>query len=137
MKSRRSFLIRACYEWITANDCTPFLLVDATRDDVQVPAKFVEDGRIILNVGPGAVQGLEVGDDWIQFSARFDGLAMEVSFPPIAVRGIYARESHELMNMLFPEVFPEEMSDNGSPAPDEPSGSDGKSDKRPSLKVVK
>jgi stringent starvation protein B len=91
-----------------------------------------------LNVGPDAVQGLQLGNDWILFNARFDGMEMQVSFPPIAVRGIYARESHEVMNMLFPEVFPEEMSDDGSPpAPDDPTGSDGKSDKRPSLKVVK
>ena len=137
MNSRRPYLIRASYEWITGNGCTPFLLVDATRDDVQVPAKFVEDGRIVLNVGPDAVQGLEIGDDWIHFSARFDGAAMEVSFPPIAVLGIYARESHEIMNMLFPEVFPEEVDGDKSPEPDEPAGSAGKAEKRPSLKVVK
>lgn len=137
MNSRRPYLIRACYQWITDNDCTPFLLVDATRDDVQVPAKFVEEGRIVLNVGPTAVKGLELGDDWIQFSARFDGSAMQISFPPLAVLGIYARESHEVMRMLFPGVFPEEITDDGSPQPDGPGGSDGKSEKRPSLKVVK
>jgi stringent starvation protein B len=137
MNSRRPYLIRACYEWIADNDCTPFLLVDAVRDDVQVPSKFIEKGRIILNVGPEAVQDLELGDERIRFSARFDGSAMQVSLPPIAVLGIYARESPEAMGMLFPQVFPEEVSDDGSPAPDEPSGSEGKADKRPSLKVVK
>ncbi len=133
MNSRRPYLIRACYQWIADNQCTPFLLVDAKHDDVHVPGNYVEDGRIILNVGPGAVQGLDLGDESIRFSARFDGSAMQVSFPPTAVLGIYARESHEIMNMLFPEVFPEESAGEDTPNPD-PDGAPGK---RPSLKVVK
>lgn len=135
INSRRPYLIRACYQWITDNRFTPFLLVDAQAEGVLVPVNYVENGRIILNVGPSAVQGLDLGDEQIRFSARFDGEAIPVSFPPRAVLGIYARENHELMNMLFPEVFPEE-SDGGEP-PDPDSDPEGASDRRPSLKVVK
>lgn len=133
--SRRPYLIRACYQWIIENQQTPFVLVDAGAEGVQVPGNYVENGRIILNVGPSAVQGLELGDDEIHFSARFDGSAMRVSFPPRAVLGIYARERHELMNMLFPETFPEEAGDDQPPEPDPDSG--GAPGKKPSLKVVK
>lgn len=129
MTSNRPYLIRALYEWLVDNRQTPYFLVDASREDVVVPREFVEDGRIVLNLGPGAVRDLEMGNDIISFSARFSGKAMEVMVPPSAVLGVYSRENGQ--GMLFPEEeFIEEPGDDEPPEP--PSGGG-----RPSLKVVK
>jgi stringent starvation protein B len=93
-----------------------------------VPAQFVQDGRIVLNIAPGAVRGLAMGNREIEFNARFGGMAMEVSVPPIAVLGIYAKENGR--GMLFPEGEAEEEAPP-EPAPTPPGG------RRPVLKVVK
>lgn len=101
--SRRPYLIRALYEWVLDNDCTPHLLVAADAPGVDVPRQFVTDeGRITLNVSPSAVRGLKLGNDWIMFSARFSGRNCEISIPPGAVLALYARENGE--GMLFGEV---------------------------------
>ncbi|RMG34539.1 MAG: ClpXP protease specificity-enhancing factor [Gammaproteobacteria bacterium] len=128
MTSNRPYLIRALYEWLVDNRQTPYFLVDATRKDVIVPREFVEDGRIVLNLGPGAVRDLELGNDIISFSARFSGKAMDVMVPPSAVLGVYSRENGQ--GMLFPEEGPVEESDDEPPEPPKGGG-------RPSLKVIK
>jgi stringent starvation protein B len=130
MTSNRPYLIRALYEWIVDNELTPHLLVNASAHRVVVPEQFVKDGRIVLNIGPSAVRGLELGNDEIAFGARFGGMAMEVFVPPGAVLGIYAKENGR--GMLFPEddVDAEEPSDE--PEPPAPSGG-----KRPKLTVVR
>jgi stringent starvation protein B len=125
MTSNRPYLIRALYEWLVDNDLTPYLLVDAKRDDVQVPAQYVEDGRIVLNVGPSAVRGLDLGNQQISFEARFGGAAHAILLPPAAVLGVYARENGKGM------LFPEEAGGDSEPPPQPPSGG------KPSLKVVK
>jgi stringent starvation protein B len=129
MSSNRPYLIRALYEWLVDNGTTPYLMVNAKADGVVVPERFVDDGRIILNVDPAAVSGLELGNDLISFSARFSGNAEDILIPPRAVMGIYARENGQ--GMLFPE---EEVNQDGGPD-DEPDPSTP--GKRPSLKVVK
>ena len=60
MKSSRPYLVRALYEWILDNACTPYLLVDATVAGVEVPQQYVKNGQIVLNVAPGAVAGIVV-----------------------------------------------------------------------------
>lgn len=93
MTPNRPYLIRAFYDWIVDNDLTPYLLVDAMVDGVQVPSQFVKDGQIVLNIAPHAVAGLDVGLDAISFSARFGGVAYQVYIPCWAVQAIYAREN--------------------------------------------
>jgi len=127
MTSNRPYIIRALYEWIVDNNLTPHLLVNAARDDVVVPTDYIEEGRIVLNINPGAVQELDMGNDWILFSARFSGKSMRLSFPPAAVLGIYAKENGKGM------LFPEEPGDQG-PSGDDP---EPKAPTRPTLKVVK
>jgi len=91
----------------------------------------VQDGRIILNVSPSAVRGLELGTELIGFNARFSGLDMAVSVPPEAVLAVYARENGR--GMLFPEENQSQAPDgDAEPEPPAPSGGG-----RPSLKVVK
>ncbi len=83
LSSNRPYLIRALYEWLVDNQLTPHLLVEAEADHVIVPRQFVEDGRIVLNIGPTAVRGLELGNDYISFNARFAGSSMDVLVRPL------------------------------------------------------
>lgn len=105
MTSSRPYLIRALYEWIVENTCTPHLIVDAVQPGVEVPRSYVRDGKIVLNVAPRAVTDLVLGNDAIAFSARFGGTPMAVSIPIAAVEGIYARENGQ--GMVFPAEDPE------------------------------
>jgi len=121
----RPYLIRAIYEWLVDNGMTPHLLVDARANGVEVPPAYVSDGQIVLNIAPGAVRDLRLGNDMISFNARFGGLPTDIFVPPGAVLGIYARENGH--GMLFSE---DADGDGGEPRP--PSGGG-----RPSLKVIK
>jgi stringent starvation protein B len=124
MKSSRPYLVRALYEWILDNACTPYLLVDATVAGVEVPQQYVKNGQIVLNVAPGAVAGIDMSNDDIRFRGRFGGVAIDVFVPIGAVLGIYARENGQ--GMVFePEQAPPPSSD------DEPRSG------KPSLRVVK
>ena len=106
MTSHRPYLLRALYEWIADNDMTPHLLVDATREGVQVPMHAVSEGKIVLNVAQQAVSGLEMTNERIRFSARFGGVSQSVSVPVPAVVAIYARETGQ--GMVLPEETGEE-----------------------------
>ncbi len=133
MVSSRPYLIRAIYDWIVDSNLTPYILVDAEAANVTVPTEFIQEGRIILNVGPNAVRGLELNNDWVMFSARFSGVSMDVSLPPTAVLAIYAKENGR--GMVFNE---EEFGEDEDTPPDEPpSGGDAPGKGRPSLRVVK
>lgn len=129
--SKRPYLIRALNEWLIDNGLTPHLLVDVTQDErVKVPMEFVQEGRIVLNIGPSAVKSLELGNDLISFNARFNGRPMDLFIPTSAVLGIYARENGH--GMLFPDDEPPDS--NGAPPDDEPPTPPKD---RPSLKIVK
>ncbi|RMD78062.1 MAG: ClpXP protease specificity-enhancing factor [Gammaproteobacteria bacterium] len=112
MSSSRPYLLRALYEWIVDNGCTPHLVVAADLEGVAVPRAYVRNGQIVLNVSPEAVRGLEMGNEEIRFGARFAGRAMEVRFPPRAVLAIYARETGK--GMVF------SLEDDEGPAPEGP-----------------
>ena len=128
MTPSRPYIIRALYEWIVENDCTPYVLVDATVTDVMVPEQFVKDDQIILNISPSAVMELNISNEAMAFNGRFGGVATDVYVPTVAVLGIYARENGQ--GMVFE---PEENSGPPSDTPPEPIKPDG----RPSLKIVK
>lgn len=103
LTSRRPYLIRALYEWVLDNDLTPHLLVAADAPGVHVPQQFAtDDGKITLNINPGAVRNLTLDNDLISFSARFGGANFNVAIPPGTVLALYARENGE--GMLFGEV---------------------------------
>ena len=124
MNSSRPYIIRAIYEWIVDNDCTPHLLVDVEVDGVDVPQSYVSDGQIVLNISPTAVVGLEMGNQIISFNGRFGGVATDIMVPIKAILGIYARENGQ--GMVFDTT--EEPDNPPDPPPDRV---------RPSLKVVK
>ena len=133
MTSSRPYFIRALYDWLVDNGLTPHLLVNAEVDGVTVPSQFVENGQVVLNISPTAVQGLNLGNDRISFSARFGGVPMNVSVPPHAVLGIYARENGR--GMLFPEHGEDGLAPGNDGPDDDPKPPP--SDNRPKLRVVK
>ncbi len=129
MTSTRPYLIRALYDWIIDNRCTPHLLVDAEREDVVVPQHAVQNGKIVLNISPSAVHALDLGDAAVAFGARFNSTPMDVFIPTSAVLGIYARENGQ--GMLF------EQEEGGTPPSPASAPASESKPKRPQLKVVK
>lgn len=99
--STRPYLIRALYEWCTDNGLTPYVAV-RVDESVQVPREYVKDGEIVLNVSMDATSSLKLGNEFIEFKARFAGTAREIMVPIDRVLAIYARESGQ--GMSFPSV---------------------------------
>lgn len=125
MSPLKPYLIRSIYEWINDNQLTPHLLVNAEYPGVSLPTDFVEDGRIVLNIRPAAIQGLVLDNDVVQFNARFSGKPMRINVPIPAILAIYAKENGRGM------VFDPEDSEE-TPPPTET-----KPPQRPQLRVVK
>ena len=92
MTSNQPYLLRAFYEWIVDNDLTPYIVVDATNELVEVPQEFVKDGQIVLNVSPSACVNFSLDLDGLSFQARFSGQPRRLSMPCEAVMAIYATE---------------------------------------------
>lgn len=134
MTSSRPYLLRAMYEWIVENGLTPHLLVFADQPGVIVPRQSVDDGKIVLNIGPTAVRGLVLGNTDVTFSGRFGGMAMNVVVPVVSAAAIYTRENGK--GMVFsaegesPEGTPPSEGNDSPPA-------GKKENKRPALRVVK
>ncbi|MBT5005873.1 MAG: ClpXP protease specificity-enhancing factor, partial [Halieaceae bacterium] len=93
MTPSRPYIMRALYEWIVDNGCTPYILVDAAIDNVMVPEQYVKDDQIVLNISPTAVMELNISNDAVAFNGRFGGVATDIFVPVSAVIGIYAREN--------------------------------------------
>lgn len=93
MSSSRPYLIRALYEWIVANNCSPYLLVNTLIEGSSIPQEYTAKDKIILNVSPKAVRGLNLGDRSVEFSARFGGKPFDIVVPIRAVMAIYALEN--------------------------------------------
>ncbi len=127
MTANRPYLLRALYEWIGDNEMTPHILVDAGVPGVEVPDQAVQKGKVILNIDPAAVRELNLGNEWLTFSARFSGRSFNVTVPVEAVLAIYAKENGQ--GMMFAQ----------EDGPDSPGGPDGgpSGPKRPHLTVVK
>jgi stringent starvation protein B len=97
--STRPYLIRALYEWCTDNGLTPYVAV-LVDESVQVPREYVKDGEIVLNISFDATSSLKLGNDFIEFKARFAGTPREILVPIGRVIAIYARENGQ--GMAFP-----------------------------------
>jgi stringent starvation protein B len=97
--STRPYLIRALHEWCADNGFTPFVTVMVDRS-VQVPMEFVKDGEIVLNIGFEATTGLRLGNDFMEFKARFGGVVRDIFVPIDRVVAIFARENGQ--GMAFP-----------------------------------
>jgi stringent starvation protein B len=138
MSSNRPYLLRAIYDWITDNQLTPYILVDATAEGVRVPPQVVKDGQVVLNIAMRAVADLELGNESVRFQARFSGVSQSIRVPVQAVLALYAQENGQGM------MFPAEGGDTPPPAPDpEGPGPDSQGEgsekprRTPHLRVVK
>ena len=135
--STKPYLMRAIYEWCVDSGYTPYLSV--TVDSVtRVPMEYVKDGQIVLNIGPIAVERFNMGNELIEFSARFNGTGREISIPIGAVSAIYAREngqglSFEVTAADAPAPDQSAEAGEGNETPPEPPRPSGK----PSLRRVK
>jgi stringent starvation protein B len=113
--STRPYLIRALYEWCTDNGLTPYVAV-RVDDTVRVPREYVKDGEIVLNISMDATSALKLGNDYIEFKARFAGVARDIMVPLGRVMAIYARENGQ--GMAFPLDEAEQApAEAGGPAP--------------------
>ena len=138
--STKPYLLRAWHEWCTDSGYTPHLVVHVDSA-CQVPREFVRDERITLNIGALATNRLVMGNDWIEFQARFGGVSRQISVPVARVEAIYARETQEGMQFEVEEYDlssdgAEDMSKDTPPDEDPPPAPSAK-EKAPWLKVVK
>lgn len=120
MNSNKPYLINALYEWIVDNDCTPYLTVIVNHPEISVPMEYAVDGQITLSISPGATRQLEIGKQFIGFSARFSGIPHDVLIPVDAVVAIFAKENGQ--GMAFDPVIPEGP-DEGPETPVKPTNS--------------
>ena len=139
--STNPYLLRAIWEWCGDNGLTPYVAVKVDAS-TRVPLEFVRNGEIVLNISADATRNLKIGNDLIQFSARFGGVSREVSVPISSVAGIFAKENGQGMSFDTssrdsPVVpLPGRSNDaggkpGGGDKPDPPAG------RRPRLQVVK
>ena len=117
--STRPYLIRALYEWCTDNGLTPYVAV-SVDDSVQVPREYVKNNEIVLNISFDATSSLKLGNDFIEFKARFAGSAREIMVPVTHVIAIYARENGQ--GMAFPMAPPVTSAGPVAGAPASPLG---------------
>ncbi len=115
MTSSRPYLLRALNEWIIDNDLTPHIVVDATYENVVVPTQYVEADKIVLNIAPSAVSNFNITNEFISFSARFSGKAMEIFVPVASVMALYSKENGQGM------VFNDERANPASVSSVDPS----------------
>ena len=139
MLVQRPYLLRAFFNWIVDSECTPHVIVDASQPHVDVPMKFVENGKIVLNIAPQSVVDFSLDDDALSFNARVSGVATQIYFPLYAIEGIYAQENGA------GTIFPDEPAYEALNTPMKPVESvqevkkddKGSRGKRPTLTVVK
>ncbi len=133
-RSTKPYLIRAIHEWCSDSGLTPYLSVQVNAE-TRVPAEHVKNGEIVLNVSRDAAHRLTIGNDVIQFAARFNGVSRECSVPLDAVTGIFARENGQ---GLF---FPREAASNGgavaAPSPESTPPATTPNGGKPKLQVIK
>ena len=137
LPSTRPYLIRALYEWCTDHGYTPYVAVKVDQT-VQVPREYVQGGEIVLNISYDATSSLKLGNEFIEFKARFGGQPRDIMVPIGRVMAIYARENGQ--GMAFPVAEEELMpladagasADDEDPPPPPPAGG-----QRPALKRVK
>ena len=110
--STKPYLLRALYEWCTDNGYTPHIAV-RVDNSTRVPRQFVRDGEIVLNISFEATSQLQMGNEWIEFTARFSGKAHKIEIPVANVLAIYARENGQGMAFQV-DVVAQECEDSGA-----------------------
>ncbi len=134
LKSTKPYLLRAVYEWCVDNGYTPHVSV-VVDSRTRVPMEHVRNGEIVLNIGPVAASRLQMGNEVIECTARFSGVAMELFIPVANVVAIYARENGHGMRFEPEKTAGEGTSEEAatSPGPKKPAKTGGK----PTLRRIK
>jgi stringent starvation protein B len=141
LPSTKPYLLRAIWEWCCDNGFTPHIAV-TVDSRTRVPREFVRDGQIVLNLGPDATNKLQIGNEFIDFQARFGGVARDLSVPVEQVSAIYARENGAGMafeldtEVVFEEVEGEAEVTEPAP-PEEPPEPPRPEGGRPKLQRIK
>ena len=137
MTTTKPYLIRAIHEWCSDEGFTPYLAV-SVDSSTRVPREFVKDGQIVLNISFDATSGLKLGNDLIEFAARFGGVARDISVPVDRVAAIYARENGHGMGFEVVEPQVEHHPEAKVEAPTEATAPERpKAGGKPKLTVVK
>jgi stringent starvation protein B len=132
-KSTKPYLIRAIHEWCSDSGLTPYISVQVNAE-TRVPVEHVKNGEIVLNVCNDATHRLTIGNDLIQFAARFGGVSRECSIPVETVTGIFAKENGQ--GLFFPRETATDAS-TAAPAPETTPPAASPSGGKPKLQVVK
>ncbi len=133
MTPLRPYLLRSLYEWIEANGMTPYILVDAQAEGLSAPMEHASNNQIIFNIATPATNGLHLGDQWVEFNARFGGISKQVQVPMAAIQAIYANENGR--GIVFSgETDGNEQTDTSST---NPPLTLAEKNKQPTLKIVK
>ena len=119
--STRPYLIRALHDWCTDNGFTPYVAVYVDAS-VQVPTEYVKNNEIVLNVGFEATTALKLGNEFIEFKARFGGAVREIVVPVDHVVAIYARENGQGMAFPIPTASGQALDSSAPEAPQTPAG---------------
>lgn len=101
----RPYIVRALHHWMEDNFLTPYLMVDTSQPNVDVPTEHIQDGRIVLNLSTQATGNLEIANDFIHFFARFNGVSREIWVPMPAIIGIYAKEDNNQGAFFDPSEY--------------------------------
>ncbi len=117
--STRPYLLRALYEWCTDNGYTPYIAA-YVDDSVQVPREHVKNNEIVLNISMDATSSLKLGNEFIEFKARFSGTARQIMVPINHVIAIYARENGQGMSFPFLQGTSVATPALGQPQPGQP-----------------
>jgi len=97
MFSNKPYLVRAFYEWIVDNTCTPYVVINANHPRCNVPVEHIENGEITLNIAPSAIRDLKITNETIEFRASFSGVVHIINAPVKAILAIYANENQQGM----------------------------------------
>ena len=108
------YLIQAYFDWITDNSLTPYIVVDISKDGVDVPEGYSKDGGIVLNIDPEATSGLDITEDAVSFTARFGGIETYIYAPINSIRMIYAKETSQGTHLPEMEEFKNNTEDSTS-----------------------
>ena len=101
----RPYMIRAFYEWLEDNSLTPYLLVDATQDNLVIPTEHVQNGQIVLNIASQATGNMNIDNNYINFNARFGGVSRELWIPMQAVMALFAKENQSIAMPFDPAEY--------------------------------
>jgi len=132
MLPRKPYFLRAMHQWIVDSGSTPYMVVDANVEGVEIPPGYAQDGKLVLNVSYEATSALDLGAEFVCFDARFGGVSRRIRVPMAAILAVYAHESGQ--GMLFDA---EDAPEDAAPTPGSGGGSKPTPGKKPTLKVIK